>query len=163
MFVPYGKPAENIVKNPCEKWDGGYYCGFCSGSELKQSSCRIIANTKHNEALYSAMKREADQHRKQEPAPWEIGPEQYAADHLEHAEQKSALDTQVGGNHYKTFAIQPIEFTTKNKLGFIPGCVIKRICRYNRPGGKGLEDLQKIKHEIDCLIDMEFGGEKKNG
>ena len=64
----------------------------------------------------------------------------------------SPLDTQIGGDHYKHFAIQPIEFTTRNRLGFIEGCVVKRICRYNRPGGKGLQDLLKIKHEIDCLI-----------
>jgi hypothetical protein len=69
--------------------------------------------------------------------------------------KSGALDVQVGGDHYKRFAIQPIEFTTKNKLSFIQGCVIKRICRYNLPGGKGLQDLEKIKHEIDCLIDLE--------
>lgn len=65
------------------------------------------------------------------------------------------LDDQVGGNHYKQFAIQPIEFTTKNKLGFIQGDVVKRICRYNLPGGKGLQDLEKIKHEIDILIHLQ--------
>lgn len=40
------------------------------------------------------------------------------------------LDVQVGGEHYKNYAIQPVEFITKNKLGFLEGCVIKRICRY---------------------------------
>lgn len=65
------------------------------------------------------------------------------------------LLTQVGGDHYKDFIIQPIEFITKNKLGFIQGCIIKRICRYNKKGGKGKEDLLKIKHEIDILIDLE--------
>ena len=42
----------------------------------------------------------------------------------------SALDKQVGGNHYKDFAIQPIEFIVKNNLGFIEGNVIKYICRW---------------------------------
>mgnify|MGYP003607807044 CR=1 FL=1 len=65
------------------------------------------------------------------------------------------LDDQVGGSHYKQFAIQPIEFATKNKLGFIQGDVVKRICRYNLPGGKGLQDLEKIKHEIDILIHLQ--------
>ena len=68
---------------------------------------------------------------------------------------RNPLDDQVGGNHYKQFAIQPIEFTTKNKLGFIQGDVVKRICRYNLPGGKGLQDLEKIKHEIDILIHLQ--------
>lgn len=69
--------------------------------------------------------------------------------------ETSPLDRQVGGDHYKNFAIQPIEFTTRNKLGFIQGCVIKRICRYNLPGGKGRQDLMKIKHEIDVLMELE--------
>lgn len=78
----------------------------------------------------------------------------------------SALDKQVGGNHYKGFPIQPAEYSTKNKLGFLPGCVVKRITRYNQPTGKGLEDLQKIKHEVDLLIEIEgwehpVTGEKK--
>jgi len=67
----------------------------------------------------------------------------------------SALKTQVGGDHYKGFEIQPVEFTTKNKLGFLPGDIVKRICRYKIPGGKGLEDLRKIKHEIDLIIELE--------
>ena len=32
-----------------------------------------------------------------------------------------ALEKQVGGSHYKNFKIQPIEFTTRNNLGFIQG------------------------------------------
>lgn len=70
-----------------------------------------------------------------------------------------ALDVQIGGDHYKGFVIQPIEFSTRNGLGFIQGCVVKRICRYKEKGGKGLEDLKKIKHEIDVLIDLEGWGE----
>ena len=65
-----------------------------------------------------------------------------------------ALADQIGGDHYKNFAIQPIEFSTRNNLGFIQGCVVKRICRYNQPGGKGIQDLEKIIHEIKCLIDI---------
>ena len=67
----------------------------------------------------------------------------------------SALDHQVGGDHYKNFVIQPVEFITKNNLGFLQGSIIKRICRYDKPSGKGLQDLQKAKHEIDLLIQLE--------
>lgn len=74
----------------------------------------------------------------------------------------SALDIQIGGNHYKNFAIQPIEYSMKNKLNFIQADTVKRISRYNLPTGKGLEDLIKIKHEIDLLIEIE-GWEEKNG
>ncbi len=65
------------------------------------------------------------------------------------------LDVQVGGGHYKKYAIQPVEFITKNKLGFLEGCVIKRICRYEDKNGR--EDLEKIKHEIDLLIELKYG------
>jgi len=69
--------------------------------------------------------------------------------------KKSALDVQVGGSHYKGFKIQPVEFITKNKLSFLQGCIIKRICRFNQCGGSGLKDLEKIKHEVDLLIEIE--------
>ena len=68
---------------------------------------------------------------------------------------ETALDTQIGGEHYKNCAIQPVEFITKNKLGFLEGCVIKRICRYDAKNG--LEDLKKAKHEIDLLIELKYG------
>jgi hypothetical protein len=62
------------------------------------------------------------------------------------------LERQVGGDHYRHFEIQPVEFITRNKLSFLQGCIIKRICRYDRPGGKGLEDLNKVIHEVELLI-----------
>ena len=62
-----------------------------------------------------------------------------------------ALDKQIGGGHYKTLAIQPIEFIIKNKLGFCEGNVIKYICRYRLKGGT--EDLEKAKHYIDLLLE----------
>ena len=61
------------------------------------------------------------------------------------------FNTQIGGSHYKDFAIQPAEFITKNKLSFLEGCVVKRICRKKNR----LEDLQKAKHEIDLIIKLE--------
>lgn len=71
------------------------------------------------------------------------------------AEKPSPLDRQVGGEHYKAFPIQPVEFITRNKLGFLEGCIIKRVCRYNMPGGKGRQDLEKIMHECELLMEME--------
>lgn len=73
--------------------------------------------------------------------------------------EKNPLDIQIGGDHYKDFEIQPVEFIVKNELGFLEGCVIKRICRYNRQGG--VEDLKKIKHEIDLLIGLKYGDDEK--
>ena len=68
--------------------------------------------------------------------------------------RESAFDIQVGGNHYKSFNIQPTEFIHVNNLGFLQGCIIKRICRYKQKGKR--EDLEKAKHEIDILIELEY-------
>lgn len=65
----------------------------------------------------------------------------------------SAFDTQVGGNHYKDMAIQPVEFIQKNRLGFIEGNIVKYICRWR--GKNGIDDLRKVRHYIDLLIEME--------
>ncbi len=65
----------------------------------------------------------------------------------------SALSTQVGGGHYKDFAIQPVEYIHKNKIPFIEGCAIKYLTRWRDKGG--IEDLKKARHFIDMLIEME--------
>lgn len=64
----------------------------------------------------------------------------------------SALDTQPGGSHYKHMKIQPVVFIHANKLGFLEGCIIKRICRWRLKDG--IKDLEKIKHEVDLLIEL---------
>jgi len=65
----------------------------------------------------------------------------------------SALDEQVGGEHYKGMVIQPVEFIQKNRLGFVEGNIIKYICRWRAKNG--IEDLHKVRHYIDLLIDLE--------
>lgn len=74
------------------------------------------------------------------------------------ANNESALKKEVGGTHYKDMPIQPIEFITKNGLGFCVGNVIKYVCRYKAKNGK--EDLLKARHYIDLLIELEYGNEK---
>jgi hypothetical protein len=68
-------------------------------------------------------------------------------------ETMSALDKQVGGSHYKDLAIQPVEFIHKNKIPFIEGCVIKYVSRWRDKGG--VADLEKAKHFLELLIEME--------
>lgn len=67
---------------------------------------------------------------------------------------KSVFKKQVGGTHYRGFKIPPVEFIQANQLGFLEGCVIKRLCRYKNKGG--IEDLKKIQHEIELLIALEY-------
>lgn len=66
-----------------------------------------------------------------------------------------ALDVQVGGNHYKDMAIQPVEFIHKNGIGFAAGNVVKYVCRADKKGG--VEDLRKARHYIDLLIELQEG------
>jgi hypothetical protein len=68
-------------------------------------------------------------------------------------ESMSASNKQVGGNHYKDMVIQPFEFIEKNNLGYGVGNVIKYLCRYKTKGG--VEDLNKARHYIDLLIEVE--------
>ena len=73
--------------------------------------------------------------------------------------------TQVGGNHYKQFLIQPWTFIRKNNLNPLQANIIKYVCRYLSKG-KPLEDLEKIKHycdlEIKHLKDHRNESKKKN-
>lgn len=63
------------------------------------------------------------------------------------------LSVQVGGGHYKSMAIQPVEYITKNNLPYCEANVIKYISRWREKGGK--KDLEKAKHYIDMLIQLE--------
>jgi hypothetical protein len=66
----------------------------------------------------------------------------------------SAFDSQIGGKHYKSFKIQPVEFIHINGLGYIAGNIIKYVCRYKIKNG--IEDLRKARHYIDMLIESEL-------
>ena len=65
----------------------------------------------------------------------------------------SALDTQIGGAHYKGMAIQPMEYSMKNGLDACQHTAIKYISRFREKGG--IQDLEKAKHCIDMLIEFE--------
>lgn len=65
----------------------------------------------------------------------------------------SALNTQVAGDHYKALKIQPIEYIHANSLPFAEGSVIKYVTRWRDKGG--LADLEKAKHFLELLIELE--------
>ena len=71
------------------------------------------------------------------------------------------LETQIGGDHYKHRAIQPIEYIHANGLGYCEGAIVKYITRWRDKGGR--TDLEKIKHYVDLLIDLEGLGEIGDG
>lgn len=64
-----------------------------------------------------------------------------------------ALSVQVGGIHYKKMGIQPVQYIHANKLSFFEGCIVKYISRWRDKGGKA--DLEKIKHFVDLIIELE--------
>lgn len=63
------------------------------------------------------------------------------------------LAVQVAGDHYKKLKIQPIEFIHANGIPFAEGSVIKYVTRWRDKGG--IKDLEKARHFLDLLIDLE--------
>lgn len=62
------------------------------------------------------------------------------------------LDIQVGGDHYKKYKIQPVEYIVANNIPFCEGNAIKYITRWREKGG--IADLEKAKHFIDLIIEL---------
>jgi len=69
----------------------------------------------------------------------------------------SPLQAQVGGDHYRTLQIQPVEYIHANDLTFLEGCVVKRVTRHRRHGGKGAQDLRKAIHELQLMLQLVYG------
>lgn len=68
----------------------------------------------------------------------------------------SALDSQVGGSHYKDRKIQPVQYIEANDLKFLEGCVVKRVTRHDKPTGKGRQDIEKAIHELQLLLELRY-------
>jgi hypothetical protein len=67
----------------------------------------------------------------------------------------SALDKQVGGDHYKKLAIQPAVYCHRNKMGGLESAIVKYVTRYQWKAGK--QDLEKAIHCLELLIQLEYG------
>lgn len=68
-------------------------------------------------------------------------------------QQVGPMERQEGGSHYKGLKIQPIEYIHANGIPFAEGSVIKYVTRWRDKGG--LKDLEKARHFIDMLIELE--------
>ena len=66
---------------------------------------------------------------------------------------ESATDKQIGGNHYKSYSIQPIEFIVANKLDFIQGNIIK-YCLREKQGENPDEKWNKIIHYCELAKEL---------
>lgn len=70
-------------------------------------------------------------------------------------QQHDSLSVQVAGTHYKQLPIQPVQYIHANKIGYFEGNVIKYVTRWRDKGG--VSDLEKARHYIDMLIQLEQG------
>ena len=68
----------------------------------------------------------------------------------------SALSTQIGGNHYKGYNIQPIEFFHANNIPAIEAIAIRYILRHRDK--HGAQDIEKAIHVLSILKELEYGG-----
>lgn len=66
------------------------------------------------------------------------------------------LNNQVGGNHYKQYKIQPVEYAMANNLNYCQANAVKYVTRYKDKGG--IEDLKKAIHNLEILIELEENG-----
>lgn len=68
-------------------------------------------------------------------------------------EAKTAMDVQVGGDHYKKMKIQPMTYSMANGLDACQHTIIKYVSRFRDKGG--IADLEKARHTLDMLIQFE--------
>lgn len=73
--------------------------------------------------------------------------------------ENNALEVQIGGNHYKSKTIQPVEYIHANNIGYFEGNVIKYVTRWKDKNG--IQDLEKAIHYLELLIDLEKANETR--
>ena len=69
----------------------------------------------------------------------------------------NAWDKQVGGDHYKQYAIQPAQFALANGLDYAQANAIKYIVRHKDKNGA--QDLDKAIHYVELLKAHHYKGE----
>lgn len=63
-----------------------------------------------------------------------------------------SLKHQIGGTHYMSMKMQPIQLIVGAKCDFIQGNIIKYISRYKNKNGE--EDLQKVIQYAQLALDL---------
>ena len=62
-----------------------------------------------------------------------------------------SLQTQIGGDHYRSMKIQPAEYILANDLGHYEAAAIEYISRWKLKGG--IASLEKAQQSLQILID----------
>jgi hypothetical protein len=65
---------------------------------------------------------------------------------------ESALSVQVGGDHYKRWQVQPVQFSEVNELSSCQHSIIKYAMRYDTKDG--VRDLRKAMHFCDLMTEL---------
>lgn len=68
-----------------------------------------------------------------------------------------ALKTQIGGSHYKSMKIQPVELFAATKCTAFQANIWKYIIRYKQKNGK--EDIEKAMHYAQLAIELKCNGD----
>ena len=68
----------------------------------------------------------------------------------------SALDKQIGGEHYKNAKIDPIQLIVAHKLDFIDGNIVKYAVR-KKHYESDRERYEKIKHYCELALELKCG------
>ena len=66
----------------------------------------------------------------------------------------SAKEKQVGGDHYKNYNIQPIDFFVQNDIPFAEASVIKYVLRHRSKNG--VQDIDKAIHYLDLIKEIYY-------
>lgn len=66
-----------------------------------------------------------------------------------------SLKDQVGGDHYRSRVIQPIEYSMSNKLGLAEGSVVKYVTRHQDKGKA--EDIRKAMQYLAFTLEYDYG------
>lgn len=69
--------------------------------------------------------------------------------------RKSALDVQIGGDHYRSMAIQPVTYIESNGLDFLAGNVVKYVSRHRNKNGAA--DVRKAIHYCQLILELQYG------
>jgi len=70
------------------------------------------------------------------------------------SEKRTAMQIQVGGDHYTRMKIQPLEFSEENHLTAAQHTAIKYVARFQNKDG--VKDLEKARHTIDWMLDFYY-------
>ncbi|AUR83248.1 protein of unknown function DUF3310 [Vibrio phage 1.032.O._10N.261.54.F5] len=70
------------------------------------------------------------------------------------ASEAVATDRQIGGDHYKSLKIQPIEYIDANNMPYLEGNVVKHVTRH--ASKNGVQDIDKAIHYLELIKQMRY-------